>query len=95
VISIRTAVDADKIKISVKDEGIGISSEDQEHLMERFFRGANAVNIQGTGLGLHIVSKYVERLNGKIKCNSALLKGTTFNIIFYQKKLLDENNSVD
>ena len=37
---------------------MGISKVDQQHLMERFFRGANAGNIQGTGLGLHIVSKY-------------------------------------
>ena len=44
--------------------------------MERFFRGANANNIQGTGLGLHIVAKYVELMNGTIVCNSELEKGT-------------------
>jgi signal transduction histidine kinase len=42
--------------IKVKDNGIGIPKEDQEHLFERFFRGGNATNIQGTGLGLNIIT---------------------------------------
>jgi signal transduction histidine kinase len=68
--------------ISVKDYGIGISKEDQKHLMERFFRGANAANIQGTGLGLHIVSKYAELMNGRVEWKSELGKGTEFSITF-------------
>ena len=40
------------------------------------------LHIQGTGLGLHIVSKYVEMMNGKIYCNSELEKGTEFIIVF-------------
>jgi len=70
------------ITISVKDNGIGISNEDQAHLMERFFRGANAGNIQGTGLGLHIVSRYAELMNGKVACYSELDKGTEFVVNF-------------
>ena len=66
----------------VKDNGMGISQEDQEHLFERFFRAKNATNIQGTGLGLHIVGKYVELMEGRIECKSELEKGTTFTIIF-------------
>lgn len=81
-ILVETEVENGKIRFSVKDRGIGISSEDQEHLMERFFRGSNASNIQGTGLGLYIVSKYVQRMNGKIQCISSLYKGTTFNLFF-------------
>jgi PAS domain S-box-containing protein len=71
-----------QIILSVKDYGIGISKEDQRHLMERFFRGANAGNIQGTGLGLHIVSKYAELMNGTLECKSELEKGTEFVISF-------------
>ena len=67
-----------ELKISVKDSGIGISKEDKEHLFERFFRARNAANIQGTGLGLHIVSKYLELLNGTISLESELGEGTTF-----------------
>ena len=61
--------------LSIKDHGIGMSKEDQQHLFDRFFRGKNAINIKGTGLGLHIVSKYVQLLNGKIQCHSELKQG--------------------
>ncbi len=73
------------VTLSVKDFGIGISKQDQKHLMERFFRGANAVNIQGTGLGLHIVSKYAALMNGSVSCKSELEKGTEFIISFNAK----------
>jgi PAS domain S-box-containing protein len=74
----------DSCNLSIKDCGIGISKEDQEHLFERFFRGENVSNIQGTGLGLHIVAKYAELMNGNIVCNSEIGKGTEF-IINFQK----------
>jgi signal transduction histidine kinase len=77
---------------SIRDEGIGISEEDQKHLMERFFRGTNATNIQGTGLGLHIISKYVELMNGTIQCRSALQKGTEFIITFSKNNMHYEKN---
>lgn len=70
------------ILLKVKDSGIGISEEDKHHLFERFFRGANVTNIQGTGLGLHIVEKYVELMNGKIDYESELEKGTSFTLTF-------------
>jgi PAS domain S-box-containing protein len=73
-------VDKESINIDVRDNGIGISPEDQKHLFERFFRAANASSVQGTGLGLNIVYKYVEILNGSIECNSKLGQGTTFAI---------------
>jgi PAS domain S-box-containing protein len=81
-IEIKTVVKKDRVVLSVKDHGIGISKEDQKHLMERFFRGANAGNIQGTGLGLHIVSKYAELMHGTVECKSELEKGTEFIITF-------------
>jgi PAS domain S-box-containing protein len=81
-IHIKTMNGGNRLILSVRDEGIGISKEDQEHLMERFFRGANAGNIQGTGLGLHILSKYAELMNGTVACNSELGKGTEFLITF-------------
>ena len=82
LIEIKTICHNDHIILSIIDQGIGISKEDQKHLMERFFRGANAGNIQGTGLGLHIVSKYAELLNGTVECKSELEKGTEFVITF-------------
>ena len=47
-------------------------------------RAQNAVNIQGTGLGLNIVSKYVELMNGSLDFESAENKGTTFTITLPQ-----------
>ena len=84
-IEIKTTCNDDHIILSVKDHGIGISKEDQKHLMERFFRGSNAGNIQGTGLGLHIVSKYAELMKGKMECISELEKGTEFLVTFHTK----------
>nr|WP_262713656.1 PAS domain-containing sensor histidine kinase [Panacibacter ginsenosidivorans] len=86
IIEIKTSCINNKVTLSVKDNGIGISKEDQRHLTKRFFRGTNAVNIQGTGLGLHIVSRYAELMNGTLQCKSELEKGTEFIIIFYTQK---------
>jgi hypothetical protein len=64
------------IEINIIDEGVGISQEDQKHLFERFFRGGNVNVIQGTGLGLHLIDRYLELLGGEIKITSELNKGT-------------------
>jgi signal transduction histidine kinase len=80
-IEIRSVVSAGSVKLVVKDSGMGISTEDQEHLFQRFFRGDNATHIQGTGLGLNIVAKYVELMNGTIAVDSEINQGTTFTII--------------
>ena len=83
-VSIHASSDKEMI-IVVKDSGIGISEEDQQHLFERFFRATNAVGIQGTGLGLHIVAKYVELMRGKVIIESRVNEGTTFSISIPQK----------
>ena len=64
------------LTLSVKDEGIGISEEDQQHLFSSFFRGGNALNIEGTGLGLHIVKRYADLIHGSVRLESELGKGT-------------------
>lgn len=81
-IVVQSSVDNKSIIIKVKDEGMGIPDEDKKHLFERFFRGKNVVNIQGTGLGLHIVSRYIELMNGTISVESELDRGTLFTIKF-------------
>lgn len=68
------------INISVKDQGIGIPEEDKPHIYSRFFRAHNAGNIQGTGLGLNIVKKYIDLMNGNITFKSTENKGTTFTV---------------
>ena len=61
----------------VADHGIGISEEDKGRLFTSFFRGKNAQNIQGTGLGLHIVKRYIDLLHGTVNLQSQINKGTT------------------
>ncbi|MBK6383201.1 MAG: PAS domain S-box protein [Chitinophagaceae bacterium] len=78
-ISIGAKVQDKRVLISVKDEGIGISNDDQQHLFSSFFRGANATNIQGTGLGLHIVKRYIDLLGGEVELKSKLNSGTIVN----------------
>jgi PAS domain S-box-containing protein len=77
-IRIFTKIANDELRLTVCDNGMGISKEDQQHLFERFFRGKNVTNIEGTGLGLHIVAKYAELMHGTIECKSELNEGTEF-----------------
>lgn len=86
VIAVETDTQNDAFHLTIRDSGIGISKEDQQHLFERFFRAANATNIKGTGLGLHIVSKYAELMNGQIQFTSELEKGTSISIHFLPTK---------
>jgi PAS domain S-box-containing protein len=67
-----------RIIFSIRDEGIGIPKEDQKHLFDRFFRASNAGNVQGTGLGLNIVKRYVDLLDGTITFESEYNKGSVF-----------------
>jgi PAS domain S-box-containing protein len=85
VIEVVCELNNNDLTVSVEDNGIGISDEDRQHLFGRFFRGKNAVNIQGTGLGLHIVVKYLELMNGHIDLKSKLNKGSTFTFTIPQK----------
>lgn len=68
------------IYISVEDEGIGISKEDQVHLFSKFYRGENAKKLQteGSGLGLFITKKVFEAHGGEVSFESTIDKGTTF-----------------
>ena len=70
----------ERTTIAIQDHGIGIPKKDQDMLFERFHRAENVVNIQGTGLGLHIVKKYVELLHGTITFDSIEGEGSTFRI---------------
>jgi len=86
IIKVHTVINANEIKVEVSDEGIGIPADEQAHMFERFFRSKNATNIQGTGLGLNIVAKYLEVMNGTIHFKSELNKGTTFYISLPNEK---------
>ena len=75
---------ANEFKLSIEDQGIGISEKEQIYLFERFFRGTNALNVTGTGLGLNIIKNYIELMNGNISFKSVENEGTTFYLNFPQ-----------
>lgn len=80
VIFIHIHCEGDFVTISVKDQGMGIPEGEQGQLFQRFFRAANAMNIPGTGLGLHIVKQYTELMGGSISFQSRLHEGSTFHL---------------
>ncbi len=80
MIELYAEVNRTNVILSVSDQGIGIPDKDKAFLFTRFFRAHNAGNVQGTGLGLNIVKRYVELLNGYISMESRQGVGTTFSI---------------
>lgn len=74
----------EEVILKIKDHGSGIPPEDQEHLFELFFRGNNVSHIPGTGLGLTIVNRYVDLMQGKIAFESEPGGGTEFTLTFKQ-----------
>ena len=66
----------DKLIVVIKDEGIGIPSEAKNHVFERFYRAKNALPVQGTGIGLNIVKRHLQKLKGSILLESEENVGT-------------------
>lgn len=66
------------MRISVRDEGVGIPSSEVERLFERFFRASTSTGIAGTGIGLNMVKTLVEMHEGKVSVTSEEGIGTTF-----------------
>jgi signal transduction histidine kinase len=83
------SIKAKKVKggivFSVKDTGIGIPQKDQKMIFQKFFRGSNAKEIPGTGLGLYVSKEIVERLGGKIWFKSKEGKGSQFSFFLPKK----------
>lgn len=75
-------VNQQELVLEVKDNGIGIPSTEMDNLFEPFFRAHNTGDIPGTGLGLNIVKRYVDLMNGTCTCESEQNKGTTFKLHF-------------
>lgn len=73
------------IILSVEDNGIGMTAEEQEKAFNRFFRADNARSGEGFGLGLSLVSKIAELHGGKASVESQKDNGSKFKIIFFEK----------
>ena len=82
VVRARVEVSGDEVVLTVTDTGIGIPTEEQDNLFQKFFRSSTAQKeaIQGTGLGLSIVSAIVSAHGGTIRVRSAHLEGATFTV---------------
>ena len=81
VVSIRGAATESQLTLTVQDRGVGISASDQPHLFTLFFRAGNVSNVAGTGLGLHIVGRYVALMGGQVSLQSTLHEGTTVTLL--------------
>ncbi len=79
-VGIRVWTEGDFIFIKIDDQGVGIPKEEQVHLFDRFFRAGNVTNIQGTGLGLNIVKKYLGLMKGAISFKSEEGIGSEFTV---------------
>lgn len=79
-VTVRAEQRGSMLRISVQDNGLGISPEDQIHLFDRFYRvrRPETDSIEGTGLGLAIVKSLVESHKGQIGVESRLGEGSTF-----------------
>jgi PAS domain S-box-containing protein len=80
-ITLHVAPDGDRARLRVTDRGIGISSEDQERVFERFERAVTSRNFGGLGLGLYIARQIVAAHGGEIRVESAPGAGTSFIVL--------------
>jgi signal transduction histidine kinase len=80
-IEINSAIESNSVVLTVKDTGIGIPDDEQQFIFDRFYRARNASNFEGTGLGLHIIQKYILLLQGTISFESQLDVGTLFTVV--------------
>lgn len=79
-IVITTVKQADYVVLTLKDNGIGIDKTHHKTIFNKFSR-VNA-NIEGTGIGLYIISKMLNDKGGKIEVDSEIGKGSTFSVYF-------------
>ncbi len=77
-VEVRTSSEADRFVVRITDHGIGIPARDRDRLFERYFRGANASGIAGTGVGLHLVQMVMALHQGDVVAESQEGVGSTF-----------------
>lgn len=76
-----------KVRLFVKDFGIGLDENQKRRVFERFYRApaGKGKYVEGIGLGLHLCKQIVEAHNGSIDCESTPGKGSTFYLILEEK----------
>ncbi|WP_104384326.1 ATP-binding protein [Sphingobacterium sp. HMA12] len=91
VIGVDSSFEENYVLYKIWDNGIGMSEEETERIFEIFHRLPNALQFDGSGVGLSIVKRIVDRLNAKITVDSMLNQGTIFEIRF---PLIDEFHEI-
>ena len=82
-IVLRAYATGNTLRVEVEDTGIGMTSDTQRHVFDRFYRGQDR-DAEGFGLGLAIVRQAVRSLDGRIELDSAPGKGTRVRIVLEQ-----------
>jgi len=81
-ISVRLRLETLNAVLEIEDQGIGIPDSEQERIFEQFYRGPNAANKGGYGLGLFLVKKIIGAHGGTIEVKSQASQGSTFRMVF-------------
>lgn len=79
-ITIRQTSDEEHIRIEVSDTGCGITKEQINHIFDKFYQGDTSHSREGNGLGLALVKRVLELMDGEIRIDSEIGKGSTFTV---------------
>lgn len=79
-IVVRQVSDEEHVKVSVSDTGCGISQESMKHILDKFYQGDNSHSTEGNGLGLALVKRVLELMDGEIQIASREGEGSTFTV---------------
>lgn len=77
-ITIRQTSDEKQVRVLVSDTGCGIAKENVNHIFDKFYQGDTSHSKEGNGLGLALVKRVLELMNGEIQIKSEIEKGSTF-----------------
>lgn len=80
-VSVRVAAEGEQVRAEVRDQGLGISEEDQARVFEQFERVSGTSVAQGLGLGLFISEQIVQAHGGRIELSSRLGEGSCFSVV--------------